>query len=364
MPISPLDALSFRNGVAAKNRVFLAPLTNQQSHLDGTLSDEEFHWLEARAKGGFGLVETCASHVALDGQGWQGELGIYDDKLLPGLARLASSISAQGALGVVQIFHGGVRAPSKLTGKQPWSASTWEDATPGFEPPRAGTEADINRVIIQFRDAAIRAHRAGFQGVELHGAHGYLLSQFLSTTMNTRTDAWGGSLENRARLIRECTRAVRAAVPARFLVGVRISPEDFGQARGLDLDESIQVARWLVEDGIEFLHLSLWDWTRNTTKRPNEHPIPLFRSAIGDTVKIVVAGKIWSRQDAEAVLARGADAVALGRSGIANPDWPHRIADAGWEPKRPPLTEAELIDRAVSPGFVKYLRAFKGFVAE
>jgi 2,4-dienoyl-CoA reductase-like NADH-dependent reductase (Old Yellow Enzyme family) len=182
--------------------------------------------------------------------------------------------------------------------------------------------------------------------------------------MNTRTDAWGGSIEHRARLIRECTRAVRAAVPAGFLVGVRISAEDFGQARGLDLDESLQVAGWLVEEGIDFLHLSLWDWTRNTTKRPDAHPIGLFRSVVGDAVKIVVAGKIWSRQDAERAIEAGADAVALGRSGIANPDWPHRIADATWEPKRPPLTEAELIERAVSPGFAKYLRAFKGFVAE
>ncbi|MFI5297155.1 MAG: tRNA-dihydrouridine synthase [Polyangiales bacterium] len=364
MPISPLDSLTFRNGTRAKNRVFLAPLTNSQSHADGTLSEDEHRWIEARAKGGFGVVETCASHVARDGQGWPGELGIFDDELLPGLTRLATTISSQGALGLVQIFHGGVRSPSRLSGQQPWSASTWADATPGFEAPRAATESDIHSAVAHFRDAAVRAHRTGFQGVELHGAHGYLLSQFLSTTMNLRRDAWGGSIENRARLIRECTRAVRAAVPARFVVGVRLSPEDFGQARGLDLDESLQVARWLADDGIDFLHLSLWDWTRNTAKRPEVHPIGLFRSAVGDEVKIVAAGKIWTRRDAEAVIALGADAVALGRSGIANPDWPTRIADATWEPKRPPLTEAELMDRAVSPGFVKYLRNFKGFVAD
>jgi 2,4-dienoyl-CoA reductase-like NADH-dependent reductase (Old Yellow Enzyme family) len=200
--------------------------------------------------------------------------------------------------------------------------------------------------------------------VELHGAHGYLLGQFLSSTMNRRDDAWGGALEGRARLIRECARAVRAAVPSTFLVGVRLSPEDFGQAKGLDLDESIQVARWLADDGVDFLHVSLWDWTRPTTKRPDAHPLPLFRAAIDPSVKIVAAGKIWSREDATEVLARGADAVALGRAAIANPHWPLRAADAAWSPKRPPLTEAELHARAVSPTFAKYLRNFKGFVAE
>src|SRR5690606_35508424 len=110
-----------------------------------------------------------------------------------------------------------------------------------------------------FRDAAVRARRAGFDGVELHGAHGYLLSQFLSATMNRREDAWGGSFENRARLMREVVRAVRAAVPASFLVGVRLSPEDYFTARGLDLDENVTLAGLLADDGMDFLHLSLWD---------------------------------------------------------------------------------------------------------
>src|SRR6516164_5018562 len=122
MSTSPLDPLTFRNGVRAKNRVCVAPLTNLQSHADGTLSDDEHDWLAARAAGGFGLVETCAAFVARDGQGWPGELGIDHDAKLPGLTRLAATLASQGALGVVQLFHGGVRAPSKVTGQQPWSA--------------------------------------------------------------------------------------------------------------------------------------------------------------------------------------------------------------------------------------------------
>jgi len=360
--MSLFDAVEFRSGARARNRVALAPLTNQQSHADGTLSDVEKRWLLRRAEGGFGIITTCASHVALDGQGWAGELGIYDDKMIPGLRELAGAIAERGALGLVQIFHGGVRAPSKVTGQQPWSASVFQEKGADFEEPRAATEEDIARVIEQFKAAAVRAHEAGFGGVEIHGAHGYLLGQFLSATMNQRGDRWGGSLENRARLMREVTRAVRGAVPAPFAVGVRISPENFGYAKGLDLDENLQLARWLSDDGVDFVHVSLWNAQGNTQKRPGEHPLPLFREACGAQVRVFAAGSIWSRAEAEQVLARGADVVALGRSGIVHPDWPTRAADASWEPKRPPVTAAELIAAEVSPSFVEYLRRWKGFI--
>ncbi len=351
----------FRNGVRSRNRVWLAPMTNQQSHADGSLSDDELCWLRMRASGDFGVVETCAAHVGIDGQGWPGELGIFDDRLLPGLTRLASALAAEGALGIVQIFHGGVRSPSSLTGQIPWSATDAE--VPKAERPRAATEDDVLRVIAQFRDAAVRAHTAGFAGVELHGAHGYVLGQFLGA-MNTRSDRWGGSLENRARLVREATRAVRGAVPASFLVGVRLSPEDYGNARGLDLDESLQVARWLAADGVDFLHVSLWDAQRNTKKRPDAHPVPLFREALPAHVALVAAGGIWTRQEADKLLDLGASAVAVGRAAIVNPDWAARIAEPGWEPRRPPLTIAELGERGLSPAFAGYMRNWKGFVAD
>ncbi|MGD0676699.1 MAG: HisA/HisF-related TIM barrel protein [Polyangiaceae bacterium] len=251
---------------------------------------------------------------------------------------------------------------ASLIGETPWSATAF--AAPGLAPARAGTEGDIERVIADFGAAAARAHRAGFAGVELHGAHGYLLGQFLSATINTRVDRWGGSLEGRARLVRAATRAARAAVPASFTVGVRLSPEDRGNAVGLDLDESIQVARWLAEDGADFLHLSLWDASQNTRKRPEDHPLPLFRRAVPADVAFVAAGGIWSRQQAEAVLDRGADAVALGLAGIANPEWPARIREVGWEPRRPPLTIAELRGLGLNETFAEAMRNWKGFVAD
>lgn len=360
--MSLFDPLVFRGGARASNRIALAPLTNQQSHPDGSLSDDEMRWLLRRAEGGFGIISTCAAHVALDGQGWSGELGIFDDGQIPRLRELSSALAARGALSLVQIFHGGVRAPSSVTGQRPFSASEFTEKSPDFEVPRAATEDDIARVIGQFRDAAVRAREAGFGGVELHGAHGYLLSQFLSATMNQRTDRWGGSLENRARLMREATRAVRAAVPAPFVVGIRVSPENFGYAKGLDLDENLTLARWLVEDGIDFLHVSLWNALGNTQKRPDQHPLPLFREACGPSVPIFAAGSIWTRADAEAVVGKGADVVSLGRSAILNPDWPRKISDPSWEPRRPPVSIDYLLEQDLNPTFAGYMRRWKGFV--
>lgn len=363
MPTSLFDPLVFRNGLRAPNRAWLAPLTNLQSHDDGTLGDDELRWLAGCAAGGFGVTETCAAFVSQDGKGWPGELGVSSDVHLPGLRRLAAMLREAGSLGIVQLFHGGVRSPSKTTGMRPWSASEWQEDGPTFEAPRAATPADLEGAIVRFRDAAVRANAAGFSGVELHGAHGYLFSQFLSRTMNQRADAWGGALEGRARLLRETVRAVRAAVPPEFLVGVRLSAEDFGQARGLDLDESLTVARWLADDGIDFLHASLWDVLRNSLKRPAEHVVPLLRGVLPSDVVLVAAGKVWTRAEAETVLALGADAVAVGRAAIANPDWPNRLA-ADLELKRPPLTPAELGERGLSPSFVAFMRGWKGFVAE
>lgn len=353
--------ISFRNGPTLRNRLALAPMTNVQSHADGSLADDELNWLLRRARGGFGLIETCAAHVTREGQGFPGELGIFDDSLLPGLSRLATALRAEGALSIVQLFHGGARSPKALTGQRAISASDLPDDP---ENPRAATEEDIHRLIAAFRDAALRAQRAGFDGVELHGAHGYVFGQFLSRTQNQRSDGWGGDLTGRARFLREALRTVRQAVPASFVVGVRLSPEDFGQAKGLDLDESLQVASWLCDDGADFLHVSLWQAGRNTQKRPDQHAMPLFRQACPSDVRLIAAGSVWTVADALALLHKGTDIVALGRSAIANPDWPRLACDPAWSPRRPPLTAADLIDLSVSPTLVNYLRNFRGFVAD
>lgn len=352
---SLFEPLHFPSGLVAKNRVVLAALTNQQSHADGSLSEDELAWLRRRAQGGFGIVTTCAAHVSADGQGWPGELGVFDDRLLPGLGRLAQSLRAEGAAALVQIFHGGVRADAKASGLPTFSASAAEGA-------RAATEEDLERVIGDFGRAARRVEVAGFDGVEIHGAHGYLLTQFLSTTQNQRSDEWGGPLENRARLLLRVFDEVRKQTAPGFTVGVRLSPENFGNAKGLDLDESLQVAGWLAERGVDFLHLSLWEALGNTTKRPSEHALPLFRAVIGSRIALLVAGKIWTRADAEQLLALGADAVALGRSGILNPDWPTRAAAESFEPLRPPVSIEQLRRLDLNERFAEYMRRWPGFV--
>lgn len=252
----------FANGVISPNRLWLAPMTNTQSHADGTLSDDELNWLRVRAAGGFGVIESCATHVSLDGQAWEGQWGIFQDAHVDDWRRAGKAIRAEGALLFAQLFHGGERAMHRDGANARWSSNRHSDDV------RAGTRDDIERVIESFAVAAERAATAGIDGIELHGAHGYLLCQFLQAGRNTRTDGWGTDLEGRARLLRTVVREVRKRVPAGFVVGVRLSPE----GKWLDLDESVQTAQWLCEDGADFVHLSLWDVAENTKKRKRSAP--------------------------------------------------------------------------------------------
>jgi 2,4-dienoyl-CoA reductase-like NADH-dependent reductase (Old Yellow Enzyme family) len=348
-----LEPLTFPNRQTAPNRVWLAPMTNMQSHDDGSLSTDELNWLLARAQGGFGVIESCATHVAPDGKAWPGELGCFDLATASSWAPLVQAVQPHRSLLLAQLFHGGSRASEA---KNPWSCIPSKGVA-------QGDEAQIEQTINDFIQAAKRLSEIGVGGVELHGAHGYLLCQFLSRS-NTRADGWGTSLEDRARLIRRVMRGVRAAVPASFVVGVRLSPEDSFVTKGLDLDETIQTARWLGEDGADFIHISLWDASKNSIKYKDTHPARLFRDALPADVPIITAGQIWTLDDALAQLDHGADAVALGRSGIANPDWPQRVALRGESPKRPPLTRAELAERALSPRFIDYMSRWDGFVSD
>ncbi len=360
-----LEPFTFpRTGHRVSNRLVLAAMTNMQSEPDGSLGDDELRWLAARAEGGFGIVTTCAAHVSLDGQGWEGELGVYDDALVPGLTRLAAVLRQHGALSLVQIFHGGVRAPSKLTGQQPWSASSFEFDSPGFEMPRAATVDDIERTISAFAAAARRSAGAGFDGVEIHGAHGYLISQFLGTVTNTRTDEWGGLLENRARFVRRIVAAVRAVTPEGFLVGVRFSPEIAEQ--GIVLADALTVARWLVDDGVDFLHVSNWDSFRPPVAHPDsERPLTTWtREAIGPDTPLIATGGVWTPAQADELLSHGADLVGLARAAIGHARWPLDAAAFGWEPARPPYTPEHLSDEALSETMVAYMRRWKGFVTD
>ena len=156
------EPLVLARGPAMKNRLMLAPLTNQQSRPDGTLSDEEFHWLTKRASGGFGLVMTAAAHVQAVGQGFAGQLGVFGDQHLEGLTRLASEIKARGSLAAVQLHHAGNRAPAALVGA---AVCPSDDPKTGA---RGLTQAEVEQLRDDFIAAAKRAEKAGFDGVEVH----------------------------------------------------------------------------------------------------------------------------------------------------------------------------------------------------
>lgn len=356
-----------KSGLTSVNRIVLAPMTNQQSNDDGTLGDDEYRWLTRRAKEGFGIIITCAAHVTKDGKGWQGELGIFDDVHLEGLTKLAKGIQEHQSLAIVQLFHGGARSPEDVIGHQPWSASAHEMKVGSkVIDVRQGTKDDIQRTIQAFVDAADRAFRAGFNGVELHGAHGYLLHQFMSTVTNTRTDEWGGNFENRTRLVRTILKSIKEKIPAGFIIGVRLSPEDKYTFQGIDFDESLELARILSEEGADYIHISPWE----ALKRPDKYSnidkalITYFREAVLQDIPVMVAGGIWTGSDAENAIDMGADFVALGRAAIGVPDWPARVKHPDLLLPSPPFTIDQLRKADLGEKFIEYMKRWKGFVAE
>ncbi|UCH26253.1 MAG: NADH:flavin oxidoreductase, partial [Trueperaceae bacterium] len=217
-----LEPLTFSHGPDMKNRFMLAPLTNTQSHEDGVLSDEEFRWLTMRARGGFGLTMTCAAHVQAIGKGFPGQLGIWSDDHIEGLSRLAAGIKSHGSLAIVQLHHAGMRSPKELVGGAPVAPSDHHESGA-----RGLSHGEVKQVVEAFIAAAERAEKAGFDGVELHGAHGYLLCQFFSAEVNRRDDEYGGSLANRYQILFEIISGVRLRCREDFMLGVRLSPERF-----------------------------------------------------------------------------------------------------------------------------------------
>ena len=353
---SLFSPLTLARGPAWKNRFMLAPLTNTQSHPDGVLSDVEYNWLTLRAKGGFGLTMTCAAHVQAVGQGFPEQLGAFDDKHLEGLARLAAGIKAHGSVSSLQIHHAGNRSPKELVGT-PVCPS--DDTKTGA---RALTLAEVEALREAYIAAAVRADKAGFDGVEIHGAHGYILTHFLSAEINHREDRYGGSLENRARIIMEIIDGIRASTKADFQLGLRLSPERFG----LKLAEIRDVAAEILRDQkIDFLDMSLWD----VAKEPNEDEhkgrtlMSVFTDLPRGQVRLGAAGKVMTGKDAAGVLDAGCDYVVVGRGAILRHDFPKRVqADANYISPPTPVTIQHLLDEGLSPAFVQYMRQWPNFV--
>jgi 2,4-dienoyl-CoA reductase-like NADH-dependent reductase (Old Yellow Enzyme family) len=351
------SSITFKNGSKMANRFMLAPLTNQQSHDNGQLSDDEFHWLTMRASGGFGLVMTCASHVQEIGKGFAGQLGVFSDDLIEGHKRLAAEIKAHGSLAVIQLHHAGMRSPFDVIKQKAVCPSDSEKHNA-----RALTLEEVYQLRDDFIAAAVRAQNCGYDGVEVHGAHGYILTQFLSSKINQRQDQYGGSLENRARLLFEIIDGIRKACGKNFLLGVRLSPERFG----MQLSEIKTISQQLIDaDQIDFLDLSLWDCFKAPEEQPNSD-LSLLEQILQlnfKTVKLTVAGNIRTGKDVQNVLNAGVDFVTIGRSAILHHDFPKKvIANPNFEPIENPVSVAHLKSEGLSDTFVNYMRRWEGFV--
>jgi len=353
------DSLSLTRGGTLKNRFVLAPMTNGQSHDDGRLGDAEYRWLVKRAEGNFALTMTCAATVQKEGVGFQGQLGIYRDDQLEGLRRLADGIKTKSSHAVAQLHHAGMRSPVALTGRAPQCPS--DDAETGA---KAMTRDEVKQSIDAFVEAARRADRAGFDGVELHGAHGYLICEFLSPEINRRNDEYGGPLENRARFLFEAIDGVRAVCRQDFSLGVRLSPERFGMQL---LEIRTVAARLLAEAKIDYLDMSLWD----CFKEPEDPALrgrnlmSFFTDLPRGAVRLGAAGKIVSGADAAKVIDAGMDFVVIGRSAVLHHDFAQRVAaDPAFVPVPTPVSPEYLRGEGLSDIFIKYMRNWKGFVTD
>ncbi|MFV0532050.1 MAG: NADH:flavin oxidoreductase [Cumulibacter sp.] len=353
------ESVTFASGHSMSNRFALAPLTNSQSNPDGTLGEDEFRWLVARARGGFGMTMTCAAHVSPEGQAFAGQLGICSDDHLAGLTRLATALNNEDTMSVVQLHHGGRRAQQEHSGLQ--AVAPWDDEKHNA---RALSTGEVQRVIEDFAKAAVRAEQSGFDGVEIHGAHGYLPCAFLDAAHNDRTDQYGGSYENRTRVIRELIDAVTDATSDSFSVGLRLS----GERHGVDLLEMRQLAGEVMEDGrLDYLDMSLWDVAKLPHEAAHEQK-PLaehFTDIPRGTTKLGIAGMIRNAEQAQWALDVGADFAFIGRAAILHHDFPRlAITDPAFASVPTPVAVDHLKSEFVSDTFVNYLNgSFAGFVA-
>ena len=333
---SPLTS----RGLILRNRVAMSPMC-QYSCADGFANDWHLVHLGTRAVGGAGLVMAEATAVSAVGRITPQDLGIWEDRHVEPLARITRFVHAHGAAAGIQLAHAGRKASTR----PPWEGGTpltpaeggWLVVGPSPIPFAEGSplpveldEAGIRQVVGEFRDAARRVLAAGFDLIELHAAHGYLLHSFLSPLSNRRTDRYGGSFENRVRLVREAAEAVRGVVPESMPLFVRISATDWAEG-GWDVADSVELARRLARDGVDLIDCSsggLLPRVRIPTGPGYQVPFAeRIRREAG--VPTAAVGLITEPGQAEAIIAEGqADLVMLGRVLLRKPYWPIHAAKA------------------------------------
>ncbi|MFG6495744.1 NADH-dependent flavin oxidoreductase [Fictibacillus sp. UD] len=320
---------SFKNGVELKNRVVMAPMTNFSSNPDGTVTDEEIQYYERRSEG-VGMVITACTNVTANGKGFPGEFAGDTDDMIPSLRRLASAIQAKGSKAILQIFHGGREVPPELVPNGDVVSASDIPSAEGKPVPRPLTSDEVASVIRDFGEATRRAIEAGFDGVEIHGANGYLIQQFFSPHANRREDQWGGSLEKRMAfplaVVDSVKKAVAEHADGTFIVGYRFSPEE-PETPGITMADTLALVDALSVKNLDYLHVSLMDfWSEPRRGVEDTRPrIEIIKERAGDRVPVIGVGSIYTADDAIKALETGVPLIALGRELIIDPDWVQKI---------------------------------------
>lgn len=327
--------------ITFRNRIAVSPMC-QYSSEDGFASDWHLVHLGSRAVGGAGLVIVEATAVEADGRISAGDLGIWKDEHIENLSKIAHFIKSQGAVAGIQLAHAGRKAscqtPWNSGGKAiPLSEGGWQTVAPSAVPfdendtiPKALTHTEIKALIASFVAAAQRALKAGFEVLEIHGAHGYLLHEFLSPLSNLRIDEYGGSFENRIRFLLEVTDAVRDVLPEGFPLFVRISATDWKEG-GWTLDDSVKLAAELRNHGVDLVDCSSGGLVPDAKIQVGPgYQVP-FAERIRNEANIPTGavGAITEPQQADEIIRSGqADLVLLARELLRDPYWPIHAAQA------------------------------------
>ncbi|MCW3004545.1 MAG: NADH:flavin oxidoreductase [Conexibacter sp.] len=309
-------------GLRLKNRVMMAPMGSCQADDDGFVTEQTIAYYRRRAAGGVGAITVEAALVAPETHGH--EPGIHGPEFLPGLRRVAEVIKAHGATVGLQLMH-----PGRQVTSGPAVAPSAVAMNSMAPTPHELTEPEIARIVGLYADAARHAQDAGYEYVEVHGAHGYLPSDFLSPVVNRRTDGYGGDLERRARFVLEVARAIMDVVDIPLFW--RLSGEEL-RPGGFSVDDQLQVARWLQDAGVACISVSAGTWhTLGVTVAPMSVPrghmldyAARFKAEL--TIPVIAVGRLDDPALAERVVADGlADVVLLGRGLLADPDWPNKV---------------------------------------
>ncbi|HEV7266194.1 MAG TPA: NADH:flavin oxidoreductase/NADH oxidase [Falsiroseomonas sp.] len=324
-------------GVTLANRIGVSPMCMYCCDDDGKPTDWHLAHLLQRAIGGAALVMTEATAVTRDGRITPGDLGLWEDAQLPGHKRLAAAIAQAGAVPAIQIGHAGRKGSrtaqwAERAAEPGWQTVSASDLPMGdFAPPRPMTDEEIAALPAQFAACARRAVAAGYRLIELHGAHGYLLHQFLSPVSNRRNDRWGGDFEGRARLTLEVVRAVREAVPEEMPLALRVSHTDWIEG-GWDTAQTVELARLVKAAGVDLMDVSSGGIEPSRQKIPigPGYQVPgavAVREGAG--VAVAAVGLITEPEQAQAIVSEGkADMVLLARAVLRDPYWPMRAAAA------------------------------------